>query len=387
MLAVEIITHIKHLQQLREEWLGLLTRSATNEPPLSPDWLCCWWLVFGQVDQRSLRVLTVRDGVRLVGVVPLLMHAYRHRSGLRLNRLELLGSGEEEPGESTADYLGIIAEHGYEQRVVETFVELLEGDAFAPWDELLLRELDGQAPITALTIGSLRRIGMPAVAIRTAAPYLTLPKTWDAFVQNLPNRQSEAAIRQTLETFEAWAKDQWSITIARTHEALQQGQQILRQLEHAHRASTAPNGAAAGQPLDTFQARLMPALFDAGALELCWLSVRNEPVAILYNVVWDNKVHSYGGESARNLPNAMEPELVLHLYTIQRAIREGRREYDFHRGQARAKLRLTEGVRPLRQILLSRPTSRVKLRHILDQGLEFARASRHLLQGKKSFPH
>ena len=100
----------------------------------------------------------------------------------------------------------------------------------------------------------------------------------------------------------------------------------------------------------------MPELFDRGALDLRWLIVAGEPIAVSYSIIQDNRVYYYQGGRSTSVPKGVRPGTVLHLQAIRAAIAAGREEYDFLGGDARYKLQLATACRPLFQLRVARPS-------------------------------
>src|SRR5207244_1626303 len=97
--ALPMITHVVRTDAewdaLRAEWAALFVASPRAAPPLHFDWLRTWWRVYGPHYGRpgSLRILTIRRGPELVGVLPL----YLQVTGpglVGLRRLRFLSTGE-----------------------------------------------------------------------------------------------------------------------------------------------------------------------------------------------------------------------------------------------------------------------------------------------------
>jgi CelD/BcsL family acetyltransferase involved in cellulose biosynthesis len=86
---------------------------------------------------------------------------------------------------------------------------------------------------------------------------------------------------------------------------------------------------------------------DGADLDLLWLTVRGEPVAALYNIVYGNKVYFYQSGRKIDVPKGVRPGIVIHLYAMQRAIAAGIREYDFLNGATPYKRQLASGTRAL----------------------------------------
>ena len=124
-LRLSIVDDSGGLARLAPAWLALLQRSSANEPMLAPPWLEPWWEVFGGVDGRALRVVAFHEDSELVGVVPLCARRAPVAPGLRLRRLEALGTGEAEVDEICSDYLGLVAARGREHAVADAFAAAL----------------------------------------------------------------------------------------------------------------------------------------------------------------------------------------------------------------------------------------------------------------------
>ena len=122
--------------------------------------------------------------------------------------------------------------------------------------------------------------------------------------------------------------------------------------------------------------RLMPALLAEGALELMWLTVRNEPIAALYNIAWDGRVYFYQSGRKLDLPRDIRPGVVMQIYAMQRAIEAGRREYDFLAGASQYKLQLASSTRPLMQLRAVRGSLRERVRSYAAYGVACARVWR-----------
>ena len=82
-------------------------------------------------------------------------------------------------------------------------------------------------------------------------------------------------------------------------------------------------GVFASRLFSRFHDAVLPALLACGALDLGWLRVRGEPVAVAYNIVWDNKVLFYQGGRTLEVPKGVRPGIVLHARSIRAAILTG----------------------------------------------------------------
>lgn len=366
-LRVELVREAKSLEALRPEWAALLSRSEMNQPTLDPRWLLCWWRVFGGEGGRSLRVLAMRDGGRLVGLAPLVSRVGWYRPGLPFRRLELLGSGEPQADEICSEYIGVIAERGAEPSVAKALVRALREGSLRGWDELLMPAMAGDGPMPSLLVQELSRVGIDARLENAApAPYISLPTSFRAYLDALPSSHRYLVTR-SLRELEAWAGGKVTLERANTHSELAYGRRLLESLhDERWRAKSSPGGAFGSPRFRAFHDEVMPALLDAGALDLLWISVHGEPLAALYNIVWNGKVHFYQSGRRLDVPKPIRPGIAIHALAIARAIEQGLSEYDFLAGASQYKTQLALGSRPLVRLRAVRSRLREQARSLLE---------------------
>jgi len=349
------LTDTRKLQELRLEWSDLLARSSSPEPVLSPEWLLEWWTIFGGMDGRRLRSLAIRDGERLVGLALFSSRRYWHRRVIPIRRLEALGSGEPESDSICSDYLNILAEQGTEPAVAEAVAQAIAGGALGPWDELVLPMMDGESTMPGLLAHAFRFHGFKAELTKTdEAPYIELPSNWDDYLKGLTKKHRKIVV-DSLRNFEAWAGSESKFVRATTPAELERGKRILIDLHRQRWGSENGAGTFRSGRYLAFHDAVMPALLGQQALDLSWLTVRGEPVAAMYNIVWNNKVYFY--QCGRNLdvPKSVRPGGVLLAHSIREAIAAGRREFDFLGGVSLYKLQLANARRPLVRLRVARP--------------------------------
>ena len=141
-LRVVPVTDERTLSARADEWTTLLARSASNRHTQTPLWLMAWWRVFGGQDGRRIASALVYDGERLVGLAPMLRRVWWHRRAIPFRRLELIAAGESEDDEILSDYIGVIAERGYEDPVAEALAAEIARGALGGCDEVMLTALD-----------------------------------------------------------------------------------------------------------------------------------------------------------------------------------------------------------------------------------------------------
>ncbi|HEU4390621.1 MAG TPA: hypothetical protein VFV34_22650, partial [Blastocatellia bacterium] len=134
MIDIEKIDTAEALHGLKPIWNSLLSKSASNTLGLTWEWMTTWWEVFGE--GRQLCVLVVRDGGEVIGIAPLLKRTVQYYGLLSYERLEFLGSGEDEADEICTEYLDFILLAGREEEALSSIFEYL--DRKESFDEILL---------------------------------------------------------------------------------------------------------------------------------------------------------------------------------------------------------------------------------------------------------
>jgi CelD/BcsL family acetyltransferase involved in cellulose biosynthesis len=372
-LACTVVREIDRLEALRAEWAALSARSATDEPTLSPLWMLAWWRVFGSQGGRSLRVALFYDGPRLVGLAPLLLRRHWYPPGIPFRRLELLASGEEEPDEICSDYIGVLAERGTEQQVAEALSEALTTGALGDWDELTLLAMNGETVLPNLLAAAFDARG---VAIEQAqisvAPYIALPGSWEAYLAALPSSK-RYWITRSLRDFERWSGTDARVERVQDPDGLVEGRRILHALHGERWRDEGHAGVFASNRFRAFHDTVLPQMLAAGALDLSWLIVRNEPIAVLYNLIWNRKCYFYQSGRRTQLPKGIRPGVVLHVDAIRRAIVGGLREYDFLAGDSRYKLEFASAQRPIVRLRAARSSTKEALRRFAQRGIDRVR--------------
>jgi CelD/BcsL family acetyltransferase involved in cellulose biosynthesis len=368
-----LLTSREQLESIREEWSDLLRRSTSNEPMQSPIWLLRWWQVYGSHDDRELCVLTLRRDGKLVGLAPLCRRKLRHASGLRITRLELLGSGEEECDETCSEYIGVIAAKGEEQAVANAFGAALHAGEMGSWDDLVLTAMSSESVMPPLLA---RALGVATeYKVLGGAPFARLPNTWDQYLADLSSSR-RALVRKSLRAWEAWAKEPPTLHRVESEDQLDQGMEMLARLHALRWQETGHAGAFDSKLFHEFHRLTMRDLLREGALWLCWLEVEGEPVAALYNIVWNQQVRFYQSGRITKVPKKVRPGLVIHACAIQEAIKAGYTHYDFLAGTTRYKMQLANNVRPLIQLSFTRPSLHAKLRDLGSGGVSLGRSLR-----------
>jgi CelD/BcsL family acetyltransferase involved in cellulose biosynthesis len=377
-----IVRSLEELGQLERTWRDLLARSSTDVPTLAPFWIEAWWRTFGTRGARRLRVALFKRGERLLGIAPLLWRPHVYRPGIPFRRLELLASGEREEDEICSEYLGVIAERGEEEAVAAALASTLAAGALGDWDEIVFPAMAGDGPMPELLARALAREKfVTRLESSGACPYVLLPSSWDDYVGALAP-SGRYVVTRSLREFAKWADGTAELHEARTPEEFERGKRILMSL---HTERWGDRNAFRSARFSEFHDAVMASLMSENALSLLWLTVRNEPVAALYNIVWRGRVYFYQCGRKLDVPRGIRPGIVLHAHAIRRALEAGHREYDFLAGTSRYKTQLSTAIRPLVTVRAVRAPLRELVRRAADRGFDRARRLRSRIRSMR--PH
>jgi CelD/BcsL family acetyltransferase involved in cellulose biosynthesis len=177
-----VLTEDRDFASLEEEWGELYEHIPSATPFQSWAWLYSWWEVYGEGYQ--LRLIIVRDGDLLVGLLPLMA-----RRGRLLLIGDLVGGGLSTP------YKDLLAREGWEERVARAAARALR--ELGGWWVADLRELLPQAAVWDLfQVWDGPRLSMPITA-----NLFTRASSWEELLASLSAKARKSA-RSTLRRLE-----------------------------------------------------------------------------------------------------------------------------------------------------------------------------------------
>jgi len=368
-----------------DEWRALNARARAGCMFLSPDWLEPWWKHFG--GGRELRTICVREGGRLIGVLPLFAERIA-LGGVPVTRIAFLGDGD-----TGCDYLDALAEPGREREVLDHCLTALMN---LNWD---LCDLDGlwRESFTAGQIVSRFAPSRPTGGVvrdsrlRFVCPNLPLAGTYESYLQGLSRREN-------LKRREKWLFRQPGVSIACARTP-QEATKATEEFLELHRARWAVEGGSDGlsdASHEAFHREAAQRLAQIGGLRMYTLYAARRPVASVYGVVHGGKFNYYQSGYDPNWASR-SVGLVLLAKTVSDAFAEGHQEFDFLRGNEGYKgewargerwtiqLRLWRGIRgrTARQALSASLFARETIKAALPKdALAAMRKARRILQAR-----
>jgi CelD/BcsL family acetyltransferase involved in cellulose biosynthesis len=332
-LRVERVTTRDGLDRLRPEWDALWAAVPTRTPFQHSAWLVPWWDTFGDGDDggdcgrvsNELRVLTVLDDERCIGVIPMmLMSAIAKRAEspasshepqrdtpnrLPSAELRLLGGG-------ISDYLDLLAMPGAERTVAHVIARELDRTA----DEWQLCAFDSLRPSSPLLQVDPPRDARETREAEPPCPVLSLPASLDA--------KLAADIRYGRHRADRLG----GLTVTRAEpDTLQDMLTVLFDLHGQRWCAKGERGVLADAAVRAFHRLAAPALLDAGLLRLFALSAGGKTIAAYYALRAAGRVYCYLGGFDPAFSQLGPGKLALAA-VLDDAVTEGASEMDFLAG-------------------------------------------------------
>ena len=121
-----------------------------------------------------------------------------------------------------------------------------------------------------------------------------------------------------------------------------------------------------------------------GKLDLKWLLVGEEPVAVQYNFLKNKTVYFYQSGRKMDVPDNIRIGIVMHALSMQEMMQRGFAEYDFMGGEATYKQRFTSTTRELVDIRIALRSPKETARLAVESGVGLLRKAKALTAGALS---
>jgi CelD/BcsL family acetyltransferase involved in cellulose biosynthesis len=334
---VTIIDDVDGFERLAPEWSELLENSAADCPFLTAEWLGAWWRFLSGT--HKLQLITVRDGGRLVAIVPLLVA--RGPLGL-FSRLEFLGTGL-----AGSDYLDVIVRYGHERDGLQAIVSALQEQKAT----LRLNHVMSTSTASRLAERLVEDGWTLKVLDGGVCPVVTLAgHTWDSYLASL-GAAHRANFRRRLRALRDRFDVQFGLVTADSER-----RDALAALIAFHAQRFGPHGSTAFQTpaVRAFQADATRQALERGWLRMYVLRLDGEPAGVMYGFSYNGRFYFYQhGFDPRH--ERLSVGLVLMGLTIQAALEEGAVEFDMLWGTETYKSLWARDERRLAQLQLFPP--------------------------------
>jgi len=319
---------------LSTEWDALAGRGMTDTPFQSLTYQRAWWTHLAPPGATLLTV-AVRDEAGQLAAIGCF---FALDGALHFN-----GCVEE------TDYLDLIAPAEQAETAWAEVLSCLESVTSPAWSRLELCNVPAASPTRTI---------LPALAAQRGyelheeqaevCPTISLPDTFDAYLENLDSKQRREVSRKLrraegaeLTTTAVGPDDDVAAAVDRFLDLLQQSTFEKRDWLNDGRRALFHEVARAAQA--------------AGTLQLLFCGIEGRAAAALFNFDYRGRIWVYNSGLDPSALAALSPGVVLTTAAIERAIALGRTEFDFLRGDEEYKYRFGAIDQPIYRLTLRRP--------------------------------
>jgi CelD/BcsL family acetyltransferase involved in cellulose biosynthesis len=300
--------------ELAQEWDALLHDSLTDTIFMTHGWQTTWWRHLGE---GELLILAVRDDEgALMGLTPLFRVPHEGPSVL-----STVGCVD------VSDYLDWITRQGREEPVFMALLDTLGGELAKEWDELCLCNIPAGSPTLDLVPRLAQARGWQVTrSIDDVVPILRLPENWEAYEQMLAGK-ARRELRRKLRKAGPYSGVDWYV-VGPEHDLCAEIDAFVDLLVKSH-----PEKADFMDERNRafFQA-VGRAIYDAGQLQLAFLTLNGQRVAAYMNFLYGDRLMVYNS-GLDPASYRLSPGIVLIAHLIRQAIEELKLTvFDFLRG-------------------------------------------------------
>jgi CelD/BcsL family acetyltransferase involved in cellulose biosynthesis len=314
----EIIIGSSVFEQLADEWDKLVASGMTDTPFQTLAYQEAWWKHLRPPDSELISVATRNINGGLVGI-----GCFFNAGGA----LHFNGCVEE------TDYLDLITPAEHAEGVWQATLDCLEAVEDPPWSSLELCNIPAASPTHSLlpAIAASRGYSVEEDVIEVC-PIITLPDSFDAYLEGLESKQRRELSRKLrraegaeVTTTIVGLADDLRAEVDSFLELLQRSAYEKRDWLNEGRRALFHDVAQAAR--------------DAGTLQLMFTAVEGRRAAALFNFDYKDRIWVYNSGLDPTAFSALSPGVVLTATAIEQAIKLGRQEFDFLRGDEEYKYR------------------------------------------------
>ncbi len=339
-MEYSLITTLEDLDQLAPEWNDLLAQSAVNVPFLRHEYLRAWFQTLGGGEWPSgeLAVVTARKGGELAGIAPFFL---TEQDGAPA--LVLLG------GIEISDYLDLIVRPDDLPDFVAGLFDFLAGRAGLPaWRGLELYNLPEESPTLAALQANSAKCGWTCtVEPFRPAVYVPLTGDFETYLAGIDKKQRHEIRRKMRRAEESGLGMRWYIVEDESTLDAEIDDLIALMANDDHKEEFLT------EVMRTQMKASVHAAFKAGWLQLAFLEISGKKAAGYLNFDYGDRIWSYNSGLGFEF-RELSPGWVLLGYLLQWANDNGRREFDFMRGDEEYKFKFGGIQRRVMKVKITR---------------------------------
>lgn len=299
------------LEDLAPEWHNLLQEAGLTSPFLEPAWLQVWLAELAP--GADLLLLGVRDGDRLLGLMPLL------RQGE-----DLILAGDSE----ICDYSDAVSLPGHRGVVLEALFDHLQTDDLQrrSWRRLLLWGIRADSPTLSELPPLAERAGLAlTVEPEAVCPRVMLPSSWEEYLLSLSKKDRHELRRKIRRLGETGTVTEYLLSSPEEIAA------ALPDFLRLHRTSRQDKAEFMTARMEQFFRSMTAALSAEDRVRLYFLELDGLRVATVLAFDAGDELWLYNSGFDPTYSSA-SVGLASKALALRMAIAEGKRCYDFLRG-------------------------------------------------------
>jgi len=312
---------VESFDSLASYWANLSHSLRWNSPFVLPLWLKVWWQEFGA--EAELYLSSVRQGEKVIGVAPLLV---------REGKASLIGSAD------VCDYLDFVVAPEREQDFFGVLLDDLKGKGINLLD---LRPLRPDSTVLTHLVSIAQNRGYEVLCQpEDVSVELDLPATWEEYLAALTTKQRHEVRRKLRRLSEAGKVDYHFVE---NSVAVHDTMDIFLKMFTESRQDKATFLTA---QMESFLRSLANSMTEVGLLRLGILELDTQPTAMVMCVDYNDCMYLYNSGYNPQY-NALSVGLLCKVLCIKESIQEGKKRFDFLKGDETYKYHLGGGEVPL----------------------------------------
>jgi CelD/BcsL family acetyltransferase involved in cellulose biosynthesis len=351
----QLISDSAQLEDLRSEWNELFEAAANASPPLRWEWVREWWRAYGPVygDRgQGLRIISVRRGPDLIGILPL--YQTTTRGPWEARRLKFISTGEAEFEETCAEYLDLLHMPGAAADCVGAVGTALRHEPNLRWDQIDLFRMSERSPLPGLSAFLGAQISRTKSSELGVCFISDLSGGFEAYL----NRLSQGARGEARKLLREVERSGMVFELATSAEDVERYFDEMLELHQIRWATVGKAGCFAPRHAD-FHRAVARAMVPAGKAVLARLSFKGKAYAVAYGHVTGKTYHCYQRGVCIATEPVRSPGTATILLLMARLVTRGIVRYDHLAGTNSFKERFATDTHPLLDLRIFRPTARL----------------------------
>ncbi len=308
--------------ELQAEWDTLLKSSPTNVPFLRFGYQKLWWQTCGggEWEWGEPYLLLGYEKEKLVGIAPLFRVPFHGE-----HILTFIGA------KNISDYLDFIVAKQNAKSFSEAVLAHLTCDASHLWDKIIFSNVPASSPLLPIFQNKSSSDNFAcSIQELQSAPYLPLPKTWDAYLINLDKKQRHE-IRRKIRRLEKEADNFRFFFITDMQQLLRYQEVFFSLMRQDHAKAQFLT-----QRMMEHMQKLLSWSFREEILKLFFLEINGVTAAGYFCFDDQNTIYIYNS-GFHNEFQYFSPGWLLLSYLIQWSIENSHEKVDFMRGNEKYK--------------------------------------------------